>query len=90
MYLRAPLLAVIGAAIAAGADNSTSSSDDGPQDTACRANCSGDECVFTARLNLFAGELGYYTFEECGDEVNPTLGMEVGKTYRFDQVSSSK
>ena len=53
----------------------------------CRANCSGDECVFTAKLNLFAGELGYYTFEECGDEVNPTLGMEVGKTYRFDQVS---
>ena len=56
------------------------------EDTLCRANCSGDECVFTAKLNLFAGELGYYSFEECGDAVNPTLGMEVGKTYRFVQV----
>lgn len=28
---------------------------------------------------------GYYIFEECGDMVNPTLGLEVGETYTFIQ-----
>lgn len=52
----------------------------------CLGNCEGDVCTYTAKVNLFAGELGYYTFEECGDAVNPTIGVQVGKTYRFVQV----
>ena len=36
-------------------------------------------CKFTAKLNLYVGELGYYQFKECGDMNNPTLGMEFGK-----------
>ncbi len=60
----------------------------------CYASCSVDEsgnevCTFTTKINLFAGELGYYQFEECGDDVNPTLGMELGKTYKFVQKDRS-
>lgn len=57
-------------------------------DGICRAdNCddSSTECVFTSNVKATAGELGYYTFEECGDITNPTLGMEMGRTYRFKQ-----
>jgi Domain of unknown function (DUF305) len=28
---------------------------------------------------------GYFTFEECGDEINPIIGIEIGETYLFDQ-----
>lgn len=52
----------------------------------CVATCADDICTFTAKVNLFAGELGYFTFEECGDVRSPTLGIELGKTYRFVQV----
>lgn len=52
----------------------------------CVATCADDICTYNAKVNLFAGELGYFTFEECGDVVNPTLGIELGKTYRFVQV----
>jgi hypothetical protein len=61
----------------------------------CQAACETDEasgeevCHFTAKLDLYASELGYYQFEECGDAVNPTLGIEVGKTYRFIQKDPS-
>jgi len=59
----------------------------------CHGACStaGGEksCVFTASLNLSAGELGYYVFEECGSEANPTLGVEKGVTYRFVQSDES-
>jgi Domain of unknown function (DUF305) len=30
--------------------------------------------------------LGYYTFDECGDTINPTIGMEINATYIFDQA----
>jgi len=33
-----------------------------------------------------AGELGYFTFTECGDQVNPTLGLELNTTYYFIQT----
>lgn len=33
--------------------------------------------------------LGYYTFEECGDTPNPTIGLEVGTTYTFLQSDRS-
>ena len=60
----------------------------------CYASCATDNegrdvCRFTARVNLFAGELGYYGFEECGDVSNPTLAMEVGRTYEFVQQDPS-
>jgi hypothetical protein len=60
----------------------------------CRASCNTDEsgeeiCQFTAKVNFHASELGYFQFEECGDVDNPTLGMEVGKTYRFIQQDPS-
>ena len=64
-------------------------------DDLCEATCttdavSGDElCQFTAKVNLFAGELGYYQFDECGDATNPVLGLEVGKTYQFVQKDQS-
>ena len=32
---------------------------------------------------------GYYSFEECGDAVNPTIAMEVGQTYTFVQADRS-
>jgi hypothetical protein len=38
---------------------------------------------------VHASELGYFQFEECGDIDNPTLGIEVGKTYRFLQKDVS-
>ena len=61
----------------------------------CTAACSsdgstGDEvCTFTAKVNLHASELGYFQFEECGDVDNPTIGLEVGKTYHFIQKDPS-
>jgi len=55
----------------------------------CRATCEGEgenkRCSFTASLNHYASEWGYYTFEECGDEVQPTLGIEKGVSYYFNQ-----
>ena len=59
------------------------------EDGICRATCSGDICTFTAKVNLFSGELGYFTFEECNGTINPTLGMEIGKSYRFIQADKS-
>ena len=55
-------------------------------DGICRADCSTNECVFTVKVEATAGELGYYMFEECGDATNPTIGIEMGTTYRFVQV----
>lgn len=55
----------------------------------CRAdNCdaAATECTFTVKVHHFAGELGYYQFEECGDVTNPTIAIEMGKTYRFVQA----
>jgi hypothetical protein len=60
----------------------------------CNANCtidlSGNEfCKFTASVDLFASELGYFRFKECGDVPNPTLGIELGKAYQFIQADPS-
>ena len=52
--------------------------------------CTSANNVFHARVNLYAGELGYYVFEECGlDVMNPTIAMEVGETYTFIQKDRS-
>ena len=51
-----------------------------------RPLCKSPNNVFTARVDLHAGELGYYVFEECGlDVFNPTIAMELGETYTFVQ-----
>ena len=62
----------------------------------CLASCTvvdtttgKEHCTFTAKVNLYASELGYFQFEECGDVTNPTLGLEVGKTYEFVQHDPS-
>jgi len=60
------------------------------EDGICRTTaCMNNECTFNVKLDLMAGELGYYTFEECGDVANPTIGMEVGVRYRFLQSDIS-
>jgi hypothetical protein len=55
----------------------------------CVAPCEGDVCTYNVRVNLFASELGYFTFDECGDITNPTIGMQIGKAYKFVQVSAN-
>lgn len=60
----------------------------------CTGSCSTDDsgaktCNFTTRIHYMAGELGYIGFEECGEVTNPTLGLEVGTTYFFDQSHMS-
>eukprot|EP00984_Skeletonema_dohrnii_P022591 scaffold11699_cov138-Skeletonema_dohrnii-CCMP3373.AAC.2 len=91
MYSMLSVLLAIGALSTASAAEATTTSTNGGL---CYASCSADEsgqevCKFTTKVNLYAGELGYYQFEECGDDVNPTLGMEVGKTYQFIQTDRS-
>lgn len=63
------------------------------EDAICRAHCyekNGKEiCQFTVAVDLFATELGAFIFKECGDEIYPTIGMEIGKTYIFVQEDIS-
>lgn len=51
--------------------------------------CTSPTKTFTVKVNLFAGEFGYYTMDECGGTVNPTIGLEVGETYTFVQEDIS-
>ena len=55
----------------------------------CRP-CEGTtgDCEIIMGVNLLAGEFGYYEVEGC-DGVNPTLHLEVGRTYLFDQSNKS-
>lgn len=63
-----------------------------PTEGICLGDCQGTgtdkECTFTMKIDIHAGELGYYTVEECGDEPNPTLGIVKGATYLFNQEVS--
>ncbi|GKY98006.1 hypothetical protein MPSEU_000758700 [Mayamaea pseudoterrestris] len=55
--------------------------------------CTSSTNTFTVKVNLFESEIdgfesgltGYYYFEECGNVTNPTIGIEIGETYTFDQ-----
>jgi hypothetical protein len=51
------------------------------QDEICRA---GEGNVFNVKVNMYAGEIGFFEFEEC-EGTSPTIGMEVGETYTFIQ-----
>jgi len=44
--------------------------------------------TYTMKLDM-TSEIAYYTIEECGDRVNPTIAMIVGKTYNFVQEDRS-
>jgi hypothetical protein len=57
----------------------------------CGASCGDDGlCTFTALVDLFASEFGFFHFEECPDAGNmPTITMEIGRTYRFIQTDIS-
>lgn len=88
MYCNLSVLLTIGALSASSAKAEEAATN------ICYASCATDDsgkevCKFTTKVDLFAGELGYYRFEECGDTINPTLGMEVGKTYQFTQLDRS-
>lgn len=55
----------------------------------CKGKCSTVDgkksCIFTAELDYYASETGYFKFQECGDVHQPTLEMEQGVTYKFVQ-----
>lgn len=51
--------------------------------------CISDTGNYTVVLDLYAGELGYFTFEECPGVKNPTIGIEYGTPYRFIQKDRS-
>ena len=61
------------------------------EDGICRADCSGDTCVFTVGVNPYASDLGSFYIDECGGSDNPypVIGIEVGKTYVFVQEERS-
>lgn len=52
----------------------------------CQAACNDGICTYTALVDMFASEFGFFHFQECPDAGNmPTITMELGKTYRFIQ-----
>lgn len=51
--------------------------------------CISSTNTYTAKVNLFAGELGYFMFEECGNVTHPTIGLVVGEDYTFIQKDRS-
>lgn len=55
----------------------------------CSASCDDTTgiCTYTALVDLYASEFGYYHFAECPDAgTMPSLALELGKTYRFIQT----
>ena len=55
----------------------------------CELTNAGEKvCTFNFKVDLHASELGYFTVEGC-DGIMPTLGMERGVTYIFDQGDES-
>ena len=54
----------------------------------CHASCDDNNvCTFNMKVDLYQSEFGFFTFEECDSDLfMPTIGMEVGKTYRFVQT----
>jgi hypothetical protein len=51
--------------------------------------CISETNTYTVRVNLYAGELGYFTFDECPFMISPTIEMKIGETYTFTQVDRS-
>jgi hypothetical protein len=60
----------------------------------CQAPCEVDDkgnktCKFTVIVDVFASRHGYMSFAECGPQTNPTIGLEKGATYIFEQTDIS-
>jgi len=51
--------------------------------------CVSETGTYTAIVDLFASQYGFFTFEECGDTVNPTIGLKIGEVYTFNQADRS-
>jgi hypothetical protein len=47
--------------------------------------CVSETNTYTVRVNLFTGELGYFSFDECPSMISPTIGMKINETYTFNQ-----
>lgn len=45
--------------------------------------------TYTAIVDPYASQYGFFTFVECPNEINPTIGMIVGEIYTFDQTDRS-
>lgn len=56
---------------------------------AAKEICTSPTNTFTTKVNLYASEKGLFQFEECGDTVNPTLGLEMGQVYTFLQADKT-
>ena len=58
-------------------------------DALCHAQCktvnNQKECTYKFRLSVFASETGYYSVDGC-EGTQPTLSMEAGVKYIFDQT----
>merc|ERR1712176_552400 len=54
----------------------------------CEGEAITDECEIKMKVNLFAGETGYFEVEGC-EGPNPTLHLTINKTYKFDQSDST-
>mmetsp|Transcript_21686 Transcript_21686/g.32494 ORF Transcript_21686/g.32494 Transcript_21686/m.32494 type:complete len:387 (+) Transcript_21686:40-1200(+) len=54
----------------------------------CEETSHGKVCTFELKVNLFASELGYFMVTGC-EGIMPTLGIEKGVTYVFDQGDES-
>lgn len=54
----------------------------------CQASCTGvgsqEVCTFKFKINIHAGDTGYYEVEGC-DGIQPTLAMKANVQYVFDQ-----
>jgi len=53
-----------------------------------RTLCTLTNNIFPMKVDMFAGELGYYTITGC-DGTNPDIGIKQGETYTFDQSDRS-
>lgn len=77
---------IVALATEIGSSSSTANTDSPP----CRGDCSITNgvkvCRFDSKVNLFASELGYFEFSQCGNTPYPTLGLEKGVTYIFSQT----
>ena len=51
-------------------------------------SCVPSDTSICMRLDLFAGESGYYTFEGI-DGPSPDITVKIGETYTFDQTDPS-
>jgi len=52
-------------------------------------DCVSSTNTYTAEVDLFASQYGFFTFAECPGIINPTIGIKVGEEYTFSQADRS-